>query len=47
MDDYIRPRPGEFTGWQMGIDVSLLPGLREARAELRRQELASPATAPT
>jgi len=40
MDDYIRSRPGEFTGWQMGIDVSLPLGLREARAELRRQELA-------
>ncbi len=30
---------GDFTGWQLGIDVNLPLGLRQARAELRRQQL--------
>lgn len=38
--DYLVASPGDFTGWQLGVDVSLPLGLRESRAELRRQELA-------
>ncbi|MHB8899960.1 MAG: TolC family protein, partial [Thermoguttaceae bacterium] len=37
--DFAVADPGDFTGWQLGVDVSLPLGLREARAELRRQEL--------
>ncbi len=31
--------PGQFTGWQLGIDVSLPLGLRESRAAMRQSEL--------
>ncbi len=31
---------GDFTGWQLGIDVTMPLGLREARADLRARELA-------
>ena len=37
--DYVVGRAGDYPGWQLGIDVSMPLGLREARAELRRQEL--------
>ena len=32
-------RPGEFTGWQLGVNFSVPLGLRQARAGLRQQEL--------
>ncbi len=38
--DYLVARPGDFTGWQLGIDVTLPLGQREARADLRARELA-------
>lgn len=31
--------PGQFTGWQFGVNVSVPLGMRRARAALRRQEL--------
>jgi outer membrane protein TolC len=31
--------PGQFTGWQFGVNFSVPLGLRQARAGLRRQEL--------
>ena len=37
--DYVRSDPGQFTGWQLGIDVSLPLGLRQSRAVLRQREL--------
>ena len=37
--DYLVGRAGDYPGWQLGIDVSMPLGLREARADLRRQEL--------
>ncbi len=37
--DYLVGRAGDYPGWQLGIDVSMPLGLREARAALRRQEL--------
>ncbi len=38
--DYMVASPGDYTGWQAGIDVSLPLGLRESRANLRARELA-------
>jgi len=35
----IRTAPGEFTGWQLGVNVSLPLGLRQSRAAMRQQEL--------
>lgn len=35
----IASRPGEFTGWQLGVNFSVPLGLRQARAEMRQQEL--------
>lgn len=32
--------PGQFTGWQFGVNVSMPLGLRESRATLRQRELA-------
>ncbi|MFH1923782.1 MAG: TolC family protein [Planctomycetota bacterium] len=32
--------PGQFTGWQFGVNVSMPLGLRESRAALRQRELA-------
>ncbi len=32
--------PGQFTGWQLGVEVSLPLALADARAKLRQQELA-------
>jgi len=32
--------PGQFTGWQLGIDVAVPLGLRQSRAALRARELA-------
>lgn len=37
--DWIASGPGQFTGWQFGIDASLPLGLRQARAALRQREL--------
>ncbi len=37
--DYLAAHPGDFPGWQLGIDVSMPLGLRQARADLRRMEL--------
>lgn len=37
--DYLVGRAGDFPGWQLGVDVSMPLGLREARADLRRLEL--------
>jgi len=31
--------PGEFTGWQLGVNFSVPLGLRQSRAQLRQQEL--------
>ena len=36
---WIASGPGQFTGWQLGIDVSVPLGLRQSRAALRRVEL--------
>jgi outer membrane protein TolC len=36
---WLGSRPGQFTGWNLGIDVSVPLGLRRARAALRQQEL--------
>jgi outer membrane protein TolC len=36
---WVTSRPGQFTGWQFGIDVSLPLGLRQSRAALRQREL--------
>ncbi|OHB81310.1 MAG: hypothetical protein A2V98_00755 [Planctomycetes bacterium RBG_16_64_12] len=36
----IASEPGQFTGWQMGVNVSMPLGLRESRAVLRDRELA-------
>lgn len=38
-DDFVFSDPGQFTGWQLGIDVSLPLGLRRSRAALRQREL--------
>ena len=35
----IRTAPGEFTGWQLGVNVSLPLGLRQSRASMHQQEL--------
>ena len=37
--DLLVGRAGDFPDWQLGIDVSMPLGLREVRADLRRQEL--------
>jgi outer membrane protein TolC len=37
--DYLVGRAGDFPGWQLGVDVSMPLGLREARADLRRLDL--------
>lgn len=37
--DFASTRPGEFTSWQLGVNFSVPIGLRQARAELRQQEL--------
>jgi len=31
--------PGDFTGWQLGVNFSVPLGLRQSRAQLRQQEL--------
>jgi outer membrane protein TolC len=36
---YVSSGPGQFTGWQLGVNFSVPIGLRESRANLRRQEL--------
>ena len=36
---YVSSGPGQFTGWQLGVNFSVPIGLRESRASLRRQEL--------
>lgn len=36
---YLGSRPGQFTDWQLGVNFSVPLGLRQSRAELRRQEL--------
>jgi outer membrane protein TolC len=36
---FVSTRPGEFTSWQLGVNFSVPIGLRQARAELRQQEL--------
>lgn len=36
---YIASDPGQFTGWQLGVNFSVPLGLRQSRAALRRQEL--------
>jgi len=36
---WIASGPGQFTGWQFGIDVTVPLGLRQSRAALRRVEL--------
>jgi outer membrane protein TolC len=36
---HVFSEPGQFTGWQLGLDVSVPLGLRQARAALRQQEL--------
>ncbi|MEE8452684.1 MAG: TolC family protein [Thermoguttaceae bacterium] len=36
---YVISRPGQFTGWQLGVNFSVPLGLRQSRAGLRRQEL--------
>jgi len=36
---YIVSSPGQFTGWQLGVNFSVPLGLRQSRAGLRRQEL--------
>lgn len=36
---YLASRPGQFADWEMGLNVSVPLGLRETRADLRRQEL--------
>ncbi len=36
---YVSSGPGQFTGWQLGVNFSVPLGLRESRAGLRRQEL--------
>jgi outer membrane protein TolC len=36
---YVSSGPGQFTGWQLGVNFSVPIGLRESRAKLRRQEL--------
>ncbi len=36
---WIGSGPGQFTGWQFGIDVSVPLGLRQSRAALRQREL--------
>jgi outer membrane protein TolC len=36
---WLASRPGQFTGWNLGIDVSLPLGLRQSRAALRQREL--------
>jgi outer membrane protein TolC len=38
-DAWLASRPGQFTGWNLGIDVSVPLGLRQARAALRQREL--------
>lgn len=37
---WIATDAGQFTGWRLGVDVSLPLGMRDGRAELRRRELA-------
>ena len=36
---YIASGPGQFTGWQLGVNFSVPLGLRQSRAALRREEL--------
>ena len=36
---YFSTGPGQFTGWQLGVNFSVPIGLRESRADLRRREL--------
>ena len=36
---YVSSGPGQFTGWQLGVNFSVPIGLRDSRARLRRQEL--------
>lgn len=36
---WLASRPGQFTGWNLGIDVSVPLGLRQSRAALRKWEL--------
>ena len=36
---YYSSGPGEFTGWQLGVNFSVPIGMRSSRADLRRQEL--------
>ena len=36
---YFSSGPGQFTGWQLGVNFSVPLWLRESRAKLRRQEL--------
>jgi outer membrane protein TolC len=38
-DGWVAAEPGRFTGWQLGVDVTVPLGLADARAELRRWEL--------
>jgi len=38
-DGLVAADPGRFTGWQLGVDVTVPLGLADARAELRRWEL--------
>jgi outer membrane protein TolC len=35
----VAAEPGQFTGWQLGVEVAVPLALADARAELRRQEL--------
>ncbi len=37
--EWVGSEPGQFTGWQLGIDVSMPLGLRQSRAALRQSEL--------
>ena len=34
----LRTAPGEFIGWQLGSNVSLLLGQRQSRAAVRRED---------
>lgn len=38
-DAWVAAEPGRFTGWQLGVDVTVPLGLADARAQLRRSEL--------
>ena len=36
---YLASAPGQFTGWQLGVNFSVPLGLRQSRAAMRREEL--------